>query len=454
MSLSVLSQKSVVVIFAYSPTGLGHLRVTDALYHGLPEGVSPILLGSQDKSIGALHRFLSIHPLTRVLFEWAQQGFMQYITTYFYHFFLHSRTKLLYQQLVTILDERLEVPKTVIVVATHFGLAHQLAHVKETLMQEKNIRMLLFLQVTDDSPQPIWYVPGADITFVPSIYTKQHLESFRKLFHLPAVPMVVSPYPVAPSFSTHLSAEEHTNRIDQVTLSRKTHIHISLPVPGAAVGTDFIKKLIHLLHDTSDRFVFHIIAKQAPYTRSFLSEMMEIPYVKLHVSTHDRETVNNYEKLLSEFVISLEVTKPSEQSFKALLSPTQKGGVILLFAHPVGRQEYDNIAFLRRHHLLPAEHVQELLWQKAEKKHPLTSPLDKEILRTAKTWRGILLPNHAETSAQFITWALKEGLFTAMMHYTSQTHTTDPHPDELGDTGVKQFWHTVSELVSKLHTIS
>lgn len=451
MSLSALSKKSVVVIFAYSPTGLGHLRVTDALYHGLPQDVTPILLGSQDKSIGALHRFMSIHPLTRAIFEWAQQGFIQYVATYLYHFFLHSRTKLLYQQLTTILDERLDVPETVIVVATHFGLAHQLAHVKETLMKDKNIRMLLFLQVTDDSPQPIWYVPGADMTFVPSLYTKTHLERFRKMFRLPPVPMTVTPYPIAPSFSKRLSAQEHQNRIDQVTLTSKTHIHISLPVPGAAVGTDFITSLMQQLHEKSDRFVFHIIAKQATYTSSFLSKMVEIPYAKLHVSTHDRETVNNYEKLFSEYLISLEVTKPSEQTFKALLSPYQQGGTILLFAHPVGRQEYDNIAFLRRHHLIPTLHVQKMLWEKAAKQASLENPIDKDILRSAKTWRGLLLPNDAYLATQFITWCIKEGIFIQMMHYTTQTHETDMHPNELGDSGVKLFWHTVSEKVAKTH---
>jgi hypothetical protein len=447
MSLSALSKKSTLVIFAYSPTGLGHLRVTDALYHGLPEDVTPILLGSQDKTISALHRFMSIHPLTRALFEWGQRGFIQYVVTFLYHFFLHNRTKLLYQQLVTILDERLDVPETLVVVATHFGLAHQLAHVKETVMNEKNIKMLLFLQVTDDSPQPIWYVPGADMTFVPSNYTKNKLDAFCNMFRLPHTPMKVTPYPVAPSFSQRLSPDHHQKRIDQVSLDSKSYIHVSLPVPGAAVGTDFLYKLIHALHKKSDRFIFHVIAKQAQYTKSFLSEMVEIPYVKLHVSTHDRETVNNYEKLFDEYVISLEITKPSEQTFKALLNPSQKGGVVLLFAHPVGRQEYDNIAFLRRHHLIPTQAVQQMLWEKAEKQKSLDDVMGKEILKVAKTWRGLLLPQHSLQSTDFIVWCIKNEIFTHMMHYSPQTHTDDPHKEELGDDGVQQFWRQVSEMV-------
>lgn len=447
MALTILGQKSTLVIFAYSPTGLGHLRVTDALYEGLPETVTPILLGSQDKAIGALHRFMSIHPITRAIFEWGQQGWMQYFATFIYIFILHSRTKLLYQQLLTIIDERLIIPDTIVVVATHFGLAHQLAHIKERMEKKKSIRILLFVQVTDDSPQPIWYIPGADMTFVPSHHTKEKLEHFQKRFHFPKAPMTVTPYPVSPSFSEKLSTEHHQNRIEQVHAESKAYIHIALPVPGAAVGTGFLTKLIDLLHKKSNRFVFHVIAKQAPYTKQFLTTMLDHPYVKLHISAHARETVNNYEKLYDEYIISLEVTKPSEQAFKALLHPSQKGGSLLLFAHPVGVQELDNIAFLRRHHLLPTEGVQTLLFEKAEKNITLDSVFGRELLKVARTWRGMMLPFHSLQSSHFITWCMKEGVFTEMMHFNKQQHSTDFHPDELEDTGVAQFWRHTAEIV-------
>lgn len=65
MSLAALSKKSTLVILAYSPTGLGHLRVTNALYEGLPKDISPILLGAQDKTTGNLHRFVSAHPFLK-----------------------------------------------------------------------------------------------------------------------------------------------------------------------------------------------------------------------------------------------------------------------------------------------------------------------------------------------------------------------------------------------------
>lgn len=447
MSLSVLSHTSVVVIFAYSPTGLGHLRVTDALYEGLPTTISPLLLGSQDKSVGALHRFMSIHPITRALFEWGQHGWMQYVMTFVYQFILHTRTKLLYQQLATILDERLIIPKTVVIVATHFGLAHQLSHIKEAFEKEKNVRLLLFVQVTDDSPQPLWYIPGATMTFVPSHYTRDKLNDFAKQFGFAPVPMTIIPYPLSPSFSTHLSAEKYHKRKEQGTTKSKTQIHIAFPIPGAAVGTEFTTKLISFLHQQSERFIFHVIAQDVPYTKQFLAKMMDQSYVKLHVSIHDRETVTNYEQLYEDAVIALEVTKPSEQAFKALLTPAQKGGSLLLFAHPVGKQEYDNIAFLRRHHLLPTKTVQNILWEKAQQQASLNTIFGRELLRGARSWRGLLLPEHSLQSSNFITWCLKEGIFTAMMEYKRQTHTDDAFESELQANGVEQFWKTVSTTV-------
>ncbi len=447
MSLSVLSQKSILVILAYSPTGLGHLRVTDALYEGLPETISPILLGAQDRSVGTLHRFMSIHPITRAIFEWGQKGWMQYVMTFTYEFLLHSRTKLLYQQLMTILDERIIIPETVVIVATHFGLAHQLAHIKETFEKKTNVRMLLFVQVTDDSPQPLWYIPGADMIFVPSKHTKEKLQDFSNMFRLPKVPITITPYPVSPLLSEKLSSDAYHNRIEQVKKESKAYIHVSLPIPGAAVGTEFLTKLIPYLHKKSDRFVFHIIAKQALYTTQFLASLVDHPYVKLYVAIHDRETVNNYEKLYHDTVISLEVTKPSEQTFKALLQPHQKGGSILLFANPVGKQEYDNIAFLQRHHLIPPKHVHQIVWEKAEKNISLDSVFGRELKQVAKTWRGLLLPFHSLQSTHFITWCLQEGIFSAMMQYTPQEYSADLHKNELADTGVSQFWEKVAGIL-------
>jgi len=110
--------------------------------------------------------------------------------------------------------------------------------------------------------------------------------------------------------------------------------------------------------------------------------------------------VDLYEKVYEDNRILLEVTKPSEQSFKALISPTCIGGSILLFSEPVGRQEWDNISFLRRHNLIPDKNVQERLWKLPEK-------LSEEAKGELRGWRGLMLPRGAGESARFIKWCLK-----------------------------------------------
>lgn len=73
-TLAQLTDRQNQLILTYAPAGLGHLRITDALYDGLPKTVSPVVLGSLDKSIQTLHRITSIHPIGRAIFEWLQSG--------------------------------------------------------------------------------------------------------------------------------------------------------------------------------------------------------------------------------------------------------------------------------------------------------------------------------------------------------------------------------------------
>lgn len=60
-----LTNPSMLLIFTYAPAGFGHLRVTNALYHGLPSGANPVLLGAQDYSINYVHRIASNYRITR-----------------------------------------------------------------------------------------------------------------------------------------------------------------------------------------------------------------------------------------------------------------------------------------------------------------------------------------------------------------------------------------------------
>ncbi len=445
-NLSQLRKKSLILLFAYAPFGFGHLRVTDTLYHGLPKEVNPLLLGSHDRSLTVLYRFMSIHPVARVIMENMQRGIFENIFSDTYRWFLRSNTKNLYQQMETIIEQRLDIPETVLVIATHFGLAHQLASIKNKLEKEKRVKIVLIVQVTDDSPQHIWYVDGADMIFVPSEKTKAELIHYGKHNNLPSVRIEMIPYPVNPYLSRHLSEEKYQTRLKQVNPENKALAHIVLPVSGAAVGINFYIKLIDEIQIGSQQYFFHVIAKAAMYTQPFLNEFIKRSSLKLYTSAYDRVVLDNYEDVYDKNVIALEVTKPSEQAFKALLRPTQVGGSILLFAEPVGRQEYDNLDFLRRHHLIPKQTEQAHLWVLAEKNTSLEDEQSNDILEKATHWRGICLPHDPMKTAHFINWCFHQKIFFAMMQYKSiETDTSEIEPN-----GVHQFWTKVSDYLNEI----
>lgn len=445
---ATLSQKNLVLIFTYAPAGLGHLRVTDALYTGLPQEVSPLLLGSQDTGIKGIHRVLSIHPVLRILFEWGQNGLQQYIFTDIYRWILRLRLGLIYQQMGTVLDQRIETPETVLVVATHFALAHELAAIKQRVEQDKKVRMILVVQVTDDSPQPVWFVPDADLIFVPSERTKNKLIEHGKAKKLPMPRFEVVPYPISPVLGDRLSTVEFHEREHQLDIESKSLIHVAIPISGAAVGLEYTTRLVDNLYKRSHRFMFHIVTRSAPYTLLFLKEMIERPCAKLYVSAEDREVVNNYEDVYKKYQISLEVTKPSEQCFKALFSPHQRGGAILLLSSPVGRQEYDNIDFLRRHKLIPTISEKTYLWERAKANASLKTGKGVQLLTDCVYWRGVELPADPDEASHFIWWCMKEGLFYKMAAQYTKERETNHDQGEMEPTGVKQFWDKVAEFLT------
>jgi hypothetical protein len=438
--LSVLSDPTVCIILATSPTGLGHLRVTDALYHGLPKTASPILLGAQAPIESTLYRFVSLNPLTRKIMEMVEMPPFDKPAAFIGRNFFRSQTKDIYLQLKTILNERLVVPKTVLLVSSHNILSHQMGHIKKKLALEMGVKIILVQQVTDDSPQAIWYVYDADLIFVPSEYTKRNLLDYARKAHLPLVPIAVTAYPVSPLLGEPISEHELSARARQLNPHAKEDIHITVPVSGAAVGTSFISDYIQQMHQYSSRFVFHVVSRDAPFTRSFIQKVVNLPYVKLSISNHDRTTVDNYEKVFIEETIALEITKPSEQAFKALLTPKQKGGVIILFSTPVGGQEYDNLHFLRNHSLMPNLHDHKILWEQAEK----NETINPGLLIKAHHWRALRLPAETEKACRFTTWCMREGLFSKMLDYTRVEKG-----DEVQANGVEQFWKHVVRLIEK-----
>ncbi len=447
---SVLNDKSTIVVFASSPAGLGHLRVTEALFQSLPTSVSSYVLGIKDNSISYLHRFTSIHPITRGLMEWFQHGLPELIFSRYYRRFLQTHSQNLYQDIIKILDQRIILPKTVVFVATHFALAHMLTTIKERIEKDKNIRVFLFVQVTDDSPQCMWYVPKSDLIFVPSHETKNLLKQYARKEGLPDVNFSVIPYPVNINLTKALSHGEYINRVEQLTYDSEKTINIAIPISGAAVGLEYFTVLIRTLHYYNNRFKFHLISKISSHTRPFLSDISLENYIHTHAYFHDREVVINYERVYKRHLISLEITKPSEQAFKVLIDPLKKGGSVLLFSKPVGRQEWDNLNFMQKHGLIPSNSENNLLIKLSQK---YTTNLQKhypQLFHKLLQYRALRIPDNAQESARFINWCLKENVFFQMVNFRNNTYNNFKSKNELGDDGVLQFWKVVSKFVSEL----
>jgi len=441
----ILTDPCTLVVFTYAPAGLGHLRVTNSLSAGLPKGVKTVLLGSSDKGIEAIHKFISIHVVTRRLMEWFQRGRPQKIFTFFYRKYLRSYSDEMKRKIEEIFEQQVDIPKKVVIVATHFGLAHKIAKVKKEIEKKTGAKIILVVQVTDDTPQYIWYVPGADVIFVPSRRTMLELKEYALKSNLEKVKIEVLPYPVNPLLSKKLSSKDYDKRIRQVSEGTGEVIDFCMPVPGAAVGMDFLHHLIPQLQSKYSRFRFHIVCKEVPFTRRFLEEVRTFPNVQLHTSKHDREIVDVYDKIYEENVISFEVTKPSEQAFKALYDFDMRGGSVLLFSNPVGRQERDNLDFLRRHGLIFDQKITQRLWSYADDGKSMSGVMKKSLMTECNALRCFQLPFGSQRAANFIWWCLKNRVFECMIsNYSNAAANSD---FETRSNGVEQFWSKVSLLV-------
>lgn len=427
-----LKREDVMIIFTTSPAGLGHIRVTEALRGGLPKSVNASVIGITDKNIQYLHRITSISKPLRELMEFTQSTpFAEEIFTRVYRKSLKRGTKSIYSEISGLIKHEQKNPKYVVIVATHFSLAHKIAVIKDRLAHELNTCVMLCVVVTDDSPQKIWGVTGADYIFVPSVSTKEKLEEFLKLLGGTNAEVIVNSYPISPLFLERLTKLEFNNRRMQLRLGG-TRTKIIIPISGAAVQLDYFSRLIEVLN-ANGGFEITIVARNYIHTHLFLNFCRKFDCVQVLSDRHDERVVELYENEISKNIYAVEITKPSEQSFKALVPPSRKGGIVLLFSESVGRQEYDNVKFLRRHNMIPDEfEMQNLIAN-------FTNNCGRYLTENAKNWRGILLPNSGVTAAKMIINLKTSGFLENMLSYKRAERTVETRRD-----GVKQFWKKLS----------
>lgn len=415
-----------LLIFTYAPAGLGHLRVTSALVHSCPKEIPYVLLGSGDKYITSIHRFTSVNPIARKVFEAFQYGFLEDVFTDTYVWLLRKNTKEIYLRLIEIINEHPGLDE-VTVVATHFGLAHRIGELKSKIKDETNIKINLVVQVTDDTSQHVWCVKGADLTMVPSSVTKKLLSDYAKEKDIP-FNCEVSPYPLSPELIGQLSLKEGL-RNKAFVRGENDSINVLVPISGAAVGIDYLSDLMSYLDKATSRFRFLIVAKRSSSTKHFLNKISKLRWVELLTGRNDNEVVRIYEKAYVENLIHIEITKPSEQAFKALIPPSKIGGSILLFTHPIGRQEIDNLNFLQRHCLLP-----------------LSGNVDLKVYKSGCVPRALRLPDDPKIASELIMWALEYGLFKKMTDKDYKYSVESYMSSELSDRGSWLFWEQLRLL--------
>lgn len=439
-----LKQKDVLLVFTYAPAGLGHLRVMNALIDGLPKDIDYEVLGASDTRITYWHRIMSINPFVREAIESIQSGRFRFLFYNFYIWLLRHNTESLYAQLKNIILSQRHEKKTVIVVSTHFGLAHQIAALKKRLEKDLHIKILLIDQITDATSMEILYIPGADLIFVPDDQIKTNLLKYARTRGLRETNIIVSPYPLSPNLSLQLSEKEFNLRLKQYDYYSHSQIKIAVPISGAAVGLSYYEKIISSLLKKLNRCRIFVVVKDYVYTWTFIKKMRRHKNVRVIEDKTDRKVVIDYDKLYHDEIIGLEIVKPSEQSFKTMFGSKKRGGPILLLTEPIGKQEHDNIDFLLEHHLLPDDVIQKKLIA-----HALSNEVPSQVecsscLKLARNWKAIRLTNDPDKDTQIITWCLKVGIFSIMAANTTLAKAADK---ELSPSGVKLFWQKVETII-------
>lgn len=348
--------KDTLVIFTTSPTGLGHIRVTKALINGLSPNTPYHIVGINDPAVEGLYRLMSTNPILRRGMEFFQTNQLaEKLQTQLFTKYEHKNIDRTTKEINDLLRFNPTIKK-LIIVSTHAQLARRV----QSIIDQKLLPIPTShaVVVTDDSPQRLWAV-CAPLVVVPSEYTRNELSKLFVCDRLHQGSIEVTPYPIDPILTRPLTPSQWRNRQAQCDPSSPESLHIAVPISGAAVQLEFFDQIIShfntsrircLNQSSYKRVIFSVIAKSSPYSADFLKRIAKFKNVNLFIGETNEETVDLYNHLYckSKFPPAVEITKPSEQAFKALTPPKTIGGSLLLLSEPVGRQEYDNIDYLKR----------------------------------------------------------------------------------------------------------
>jgi hypothetical protein len=431
------------IILTTVPTGLGHIRVTNALREGLPKETHAEIIGVEDPAVETLYHLISTNYFLRKMFEFTQNNkTAERLITNLLRFHQNKSIDAVLHEITQIIQKNPAIKKLVIV-STHAFIGDKI----QKLINRNRFPVEVFhaLIVTDDSPQRFWMV-SANITFVPSYKTKKAMENLYTGDNLKIPRIEVAPYPINPHFTEKLPPHILFNKIEQLDPINPQRARICIPVSGAAVQLEYYQKIIEELtgEETTNNFrefAFSIVTRVGNYTKPFIEQFKNNPQVIFHIGASDLHTVDLYDELYEQLSPpSLEITKPSEQAFKVLTTPDTKGGPILLLTDPVGKQEYDNLDYLERFGFLPSQKIHEEIYERLiTSRVVLTEP----PFTNANTWRTLRLPQDPYKATRVIINGLKSGLFKQMQNYKKYEPT-----QELSPHGVKIIWETIHQTTN------
>lgn len=425
----------VLVVLATAPAGLGHLRVMEALKQGLSTKTRLEIMGVHDPSIQWIHRLTSRNKGLKNAMEFIQHNRLAEKTfTKQYRKYLREHTAVAEKELATLVTKSWPQPEVVVVLCTHFGLAHQLSAAKESLTRKLGVKLLVAVVVTDDSPQELWAIYGADIIFVPSNTTREVLVERLMKLGGPMPELVTVPYPISLDLGIELDEQEYQERISQ---AKGNGLEIMIPISGAAVQLDFFEDMIGSA--TADGVKVTVVSRESGHSSKFLEWCRQQNGVRVVAHSEDLEVVKAYDQEYGLRVIGAEVTKPSEQAFKVLLTPKQRGGALMLFSAPVGRQERDNLSFLRRHKLIPSLDDQARIEAWCKTGNSVT--LEDGILERARHWRGVMLPTEGMWAGIALQRLISGRILESMVRFEGYL---EGH-EEIRCDGVKQVWQVLKE---------
>lgn len=426
-----------IIVFTTSPTGLGHIRVTNSLIDGLPKATPYHIIGIQDPAIEGVYRLISTNTFLRESMEFFQTNEVaEKLQTKLFTLYEHNNIERTKTELENIIKKNPQAKK-IVIVSTHAQLARRI----QKIIDLKLIPLPIFhtVIVTDDSPQRLWAV-CASLVVVPSQKTMEKLSQLFVCDRLHKGEIIVAPYPINPALTQILTPSGTRDRFEQLCATCNESTRVCIPVSGAAVQLDYMETLIHNLIATNGktiRFSFDVVTKSAPYTKKFIQTVKQYPEVTIYKGQSNAETVEQYDKLYqSPHPPSIEITKPSEQCFKVQAQPNLKGGVIMLLTQPVGRQEYDNLDYLERFGFLPTRQIHSQLWYQLEHNIPITN------FEQFQHYRALMLPSNPKRAAQLIKQGLVKKLFETMYNY-------QPYEEnyQISPFGVEKIWQLISERV-------